>query len=432
MIAFPLLQRGENGDCPLAAEGLSPFSSLSPLPGCTISVLAPAEVSRQPWLFGQWERLLDASENLYVMYQSPAWWEHLMATSDHRGENGDCPLAAGGLSPFSPLRLAVAEAGSGRLAGIAPLQLGQFELTFAAKTRTVFRCSLPVVRVLGGQPLLPPSEEVYARFVDSLCRSFPQAAGIYFKSVPENSFCADYLRSLGERQRKFLVYRPDGVRQFHGIKLPAAFDEYLQKFDRKKRYNLKRQERLLRERGNGHLELLRIATAEQAAGFVAAAAAIERHAWQGRSIGPRITDDAVTRKRLADAADCGLLRCYLLRSGPDDCAYVLGYQSHGVFHYADIGFDDRLASFSPGAVLLYLLIADLTEHRPPRTVNLGIGDSGYKEQFGNLHCLESSVLLLRASPANRLRVAAHSALRHVARQAKSLLRRREGEMKNAK
>ena len=145
-------------------------------------------------------------------------------------------------------------------------------------------------------------------------------------------------------------------------------------------------------------------------------------------MGPRVADNEAARSRLADLAARGLLRSYLLRCGDDYCAYVLGYQSCGVFHYADIAFDERFASFSPGAVLLYLLIANLIEHRPPTAstrcpeVNFGIGDSGYKEQFGNWHSRESSVLLLRRTAANRLRVAAHRFLKTLGRRAKSLLR----------
>lgn len=353
----------------------------------------------------QWQALVEGSDNLYRMYQSPQWWEHLVATH-----------------PADDLRLFVATSANDEVVGISPVQFQALQLSFQLKSRSLLRLSVPAVTVLGGRPLLPERDDFYDRYIASLLNSFPQCEAIYLKSVPQETHCWSYFSSGGNANGKVLVYSPEGTRPFHGIRLPSTFEQYLSKFSRKKRYNLKRQERLLAEHGKGMLELIRIDSPQQVATFSAAAAAIEMHAWQVQRTSARIVDNDETRATLTDLAERGLLRSYLLRCGRDFCAYVLGYQYHDVFHYADIAFDDRLAKFSPGAVLLYLLIADLIEHRPVVDVNLGAGHSAYKQQCGTWHSRDREIFLLRNTLLNRSRVAAHATYRSAIERTKTVLR----------
>ena len=89
--------------------------------------------------------------------------------------------------------------------------------------------------------------------------------------------------------------------------------------------------------------------------------------------------------------------------------------------HPEIGYDARLARFSPGAVLLFLLVEDLTLHRRPRVVNFGIGDAHYKREFGTVELSDASIFLLRRTVANRLRVAVHRGLIALRTRAKGAL-----------
>src|SRR5262249_35831919 len=93
----------------------------------------------------------------------------------------------------------------------------------------------------------------------------------------------------------------------------------------------------------------------------------------------------------------------------------------GIYHYAEIAHDRAFERFSPGTVLLYLLIEDLIRHNPPRRVNFGISDARYKREFGNAFTRDASVLLLRRSLANTLRVRSHSSFRSCLRAGKERL-----------
>jgi CelD/BcsL family acetyltransferase involved in cellulose biosynthesis len=340
-----------------------------------------------------WHALLRNCGNLYALYQSPEWFDHLRRTE---GEGR--------------LRLRVARAAAGRVAGVVPLQLGTYDLAYEVKGRTLYTCRLPAAHVLGSLPLLPPDAHLHDELFLSLGGEAAGCEAVYLHSVPTDSFLWGHLQhSVGLREHYF-CYLPGGVRPFHALELPGTYEAYLEKFPSKKRYNLKRQERLLRQHGGGRLDLQRVACVEQVPAFVAAVAQVARNSGRADALA-LVEDEARFGGKLADLAQRGLLRSYLLRCGGRACAFVLGYQYRDTYHYANVAYDQALKDFSPGTALLCLLIEDLIGHRPPRRVNFGIGHAHYKQEFGNVHTEDASVLLLRRTTVNRLRRDSHAAFR---------------------
>ena len=198
----------------------------------------------------------------------------------------------------------------------------------------------------------------------------------------------------------------------------------LSRFSHKKRYNLNRQVRLLREHCSGNMKLLRVESPQQVDDFVRAARAVSGRSWQFKHNVPQNIDAETKVRELTDLAQRGILRSYLLMCGDRPSAFVIGYQYRGVYHYSDVAYHEDLARFSPGSVLLYLLIEDLIEHHRPVHVNLGVGDADYKSQFANHQANYISLLLLRKNPLNRLLITAHRAYRRVGTGLKSILRGR--------
>jgi CelD/BcsL family acetyltransferase involved in cellulose biosynthesis len=205
--------------------------------------------------------------------------------------------------------------------------------------------------------------------------------------------------------------------------MPATFEQYLQQnFKAKTRYNLRRQVRRLREHGRGALELVRIENGAQVPEFLDAAVpltAADHERYRGRFF--RLQNDAVEQEKLYAAAGNGILRSYLLRCGGQVVAYVKGFQQYETFYYHQIGFDERLAPYSPGIVMMYLMLEDLFVHGAPRRVNLYWGDSAYKQQFGNQRERMGRLVLLRNTLANRALVGSHATLRYFLSKAKNAL-----------
>ena len=342
-----------------------------------------------------WERLDARNTHVYAMYQSLRWWEHLQATGQG-----------------SSSRLAIVRDENSRLVGVVPIRIGDYPLEFAAGRRFGLQLPVRTAFILGGEPSIPPGSALRDQLFRSIWDQMPEVEAIYLKGIPAAGQC---WKDLRRGCSQAIVYAERGIRDLYTLTLPPTFEEYLAKFRQKKRYNLRRQVKLLRDAGGGALELSRVESVADISRFLRNAQCAAQHSWQ-HGLLPKDKDAWDQPARVEDLARRGFLRSYLLSAGGTPCAYVNGYQLQGVFHYADVGYDERFAAHSPGSVLLLLLIEDLIAHRSPRVMNFGIGDSQYKRQFATDRLREASVLLLKRTLANRVRYAAHRACRGLVRQ----------------
>jgi hypothetical protein len=323
--------------------------------------------------------------------------------------------------------LAVAKSDKGRVIGVAPLVCGHYPFRYEIKGRILKHSSLPSLFIYGGAPLLPERRDLYDDFFATIENAFPEVSCICFFSVLKDTFCWRYLQESAYLQQRFFLYLPSGIRSYHAIALPATFAQYLQKFNSKKRYNLGRQIKLL-ERAAGPVELQTIQSREQLPAFFEMATHVARQSWKFARRGETFDSSF---EILADLADRGILRSYLLRAGNKPCAYVLGYQYRDVYYYSEVGYDQDMAALSPGTGLLYLLIKDLIEHTALRRLNFDFGEAAYKREFSNVRGEDATILLMRKTLPNRMRCAIHGAFNSAVQNLKSwLARRRERRLQS--
>src|SRR5262249_16523645 len=252
--------------------------------GCpTVAFAASRDFERTPEILQGWNQLLEATENLYALYCSPPWFDHLLSGGDEH------------------LFLAVARNEGEALVGIAPVRVGPYDLKFDVKGYTLGKTSIRAATLLGSQPLLPPDAGLHDQLFTTLARALPACEGIYLHSVPTASYCWDYLQTSPTIRGQFLLYLAEGGRPFHALVLPPTFEEYLAKFKPKKRYNLKRQVRLLRDHGGG-LQMLRIETPDQVPEFLEAATTVVRQSGRHKGIGTKIETSPRCQRGLADLA----------------------------------------------------------------------------------------------------------------------------------
>jgi CelD/BcsL family acetyltransferase involved in cellulose biosynthesis len=354
----------------------------------------------------QWQALTAASDNLYAQYQSPDWFDHLAA----------CRIGA------LPTPLVVHDDQS-RLVGVVPFEVRNLPLAFSAKGFVFGRFALRAVVLMGGPPLAQPRAELHDRIYETLAERNPSADCLYLHSVRVGSFAWHHLQNSPRIQERFIPYLPRGVVPFHSLLLPETVEQYLQQqFRAKKRYNLNRQLRLLREHF-GEVRCERIDTREKVPMLRDAAALVLPEAWQRSLMNPELYEVLASEERLLDLAGRGLLRSYVLLCGGTPRALVLGYQHNGIYHYAEIAYGQSAAHLSPGNSLLFLLIQDLIEHDRPRCLNLGIGHAEYKRIFGNVHGEDATVILFRRTAMNRVRRFTHRAFTSAIRALKA--RRRQ-------
>lgn len=302
----------------------------------------------------EWGELLAHSDSPNDLFRSPEWFENKLATKPQE-------------------RVVLQQSDT----GLALLLIGQQTLRPKIRLRTA--------QVLGAEPLGEMCDffkSVFARFpIDAVTmRLLPTASPFFHEATTEMSH-------VHERMR------------LHLLKLPPTFEEYLARFSSKHRKNLTRTMRLLTDH-----RLQSIDSAADVSEFLRVGASIARVSWQSQVVDYLIKDNAGWLAHLSDLAERRLLRSYLLWCGERPCAYVLGFQYRGYFHYSFIGHDPEFDRLSPGTVMLLRIIEDLIAHNSPTWMNFGEGDALYKERFGSDAIEVANVTVFRPTVTNWLRL----------------------------
>jgi CelD/BcsL family acetyltransferase involved in cellulose biosynthesis len=133
------------------------------------------------------------------------------------------------------------------------------------------------------------------------------------------------------------------------------------------------------------------------------------NSWKEEVGGPGLSGTVPEAEALR-LAETGLARGYVLFHEQKPVAYALCRGNHEQFTYTHVGYDQKYAKWSPGTVLLYLLLERLfAEHRHER-LDLGEGTQGYKSFFST-HCIRCvRVVCFRRTLRNFAIVGAHYAL----------------------
>ena len=196
---------------------------------------------------------------------------------------------------------------------------------------------------------------------------------------PKDDFLFPYLASDRRLPRHGLhimntVYEP------RHIDIKGTYDGYLKsQFTYETRYNLRRKRRLLE--ASAPTTLRRYTSGDNVEEFLREAERIAVKTYQRRQGLATIAHNPEMRRRLEFQAERGWLRSYLLFSGDHPCAYCYGTLYRRTFSYAIIGYDPGFRRFSPGSVLLCMILEDLFGTGVAQDLDFGITSADYKELF---------------------------------------------------
>jgi len=179
-------------------------------------------------------------------------------------------------------------------------------------------------------------------------------------------------------ERNRICYAPYRGRRYFVDLSHGSFDEYLAKFSHKTRGNLKRQVRVLAD--GGPAEFCSFESPEGILEFRDHAVGISRWTYQ-RKIGVGFPETEEFRAKLLDEAAKGLVRGFLLMRKDRAVAYALCRIDSEIITYVITGYDPTLARYSPGTVLLFLILERLFAERRLRVFDFGGQESGYKALF---------------------------------------------------
>ncbi|MCX6922468.1 MAG: GNAT family N-acetyltransferase [Verrucomicrobia bacterium] len=353
-----------------------------------------------------WSNLLRTLDHVNGIYGSPLWLAH---------------LADGGANKAGAL---LARDHRGSFAGIVPFCRRQSILRFDIAGRLLASKSLRILELLGSIPMLPENFEIHDEALRQIFSAWPECDAIYMDALPADSYFWQFLNDPCRKSDFFYVHVVSGPRPWHLINLAPSYDLYLKSMSSKARANLCREVKRFKEAASGTIQMCRVTARDQVAWFLECAARIAAQSWQRRILGHSLRCDATTLNSFQNLADLGLLRSYLLQLGEAPCSFVIGYQYQSVYHYVEIAFDEGYSQYSPGKVHLSLILEDLHQHAPPKTLNFGVGDAAYKRRFGNCEKRDVSCLLMRPRIRNVLVTKGHSIFTATVAATKRIIGRR--------
>jgi CelD/BcsL family acetyltransferase involved in cellulose biosynthesis len=233
--------------------------------------------------------------------------------------------------------------------------------------------------------------------------AFP--AGIEAAVVPAQPIATDPPR---------LTILPDIVRYTtaatnrYFVDLRSTFPEYMKKFSAKPRYNLSRTVRKFAEFSGGALNCRQFLSREME-DFHAFADEISRHSWKEEVGGPGFAG-TVRKAEILSLADEGSARGFVLFYGERPIAYVfcIAHDEHLI--YKHVGYHQAFAKWSPGTVLLYLILERLFAEQEYEFLDLGEGTLWYKSFFSTHYIRCARVIYFRRSLRNLVIISAHAGL----------------------
>lgn len=299
------------------------------------------------------------------------------------------------------------------LAALIPKRVRVVRANYVDQLLSLSGYRLAADRVVGaeGGPALTRFLDEAIELIDS-----GEADCLYFDDLEVDSEMWRALEAL-ERDQRLQRYLPSGAQPHWWIEFPDPPADYWKKFSGKTRNTLRRKLKNLEH------SVVKVTRPDDVPQFLSKASRISQRSWQGQRLGLRVGDTAEELRYHQLLAEHGCLRSYVLDTAAGPVAFLRGIQTGDCYLYDEVGFDSEYAKLSPGTILLYHALEDLTARDCPRRLDFGVGDAQHKQQFGN-HRTESGPVV---AVARRLRPRATllvEQLRRGAEQhARALLRR---------
>ena len=277
----------------------------------------------------------------------------------------------------------------GACAGVLPLIVRPWRLSFSFAGREWGGAVLPAAKVCGGDLLGDLTPADMALGWTAIGERYPGVTALWFDHVDGSERLAALRESAGRGGTFFphLLFR---AAPHYRYRLDAASGGRVLPRSRKSLNRLRTKERALARELGQPLQLAELRQPPDWQPYEQRIEALMNRTWQARHLGHTL--------RMADqiaVAARGWMRSFVLTAGDRVVAFVLCYQGMGTLFYEQLGYDETLGKFSPGTILLHRVLEYLPDRDPPAFVDFGEGEADYKQFFANDTIQVSSLLLVR-------------------------------------
>lgn len=333
----------------------------------TYTLALATERAQDPTFCILWQALVAASDSPQKIYQTPAFFKF----AQDAGEPGE------------RLELLTVTRGSdGALVGVVPLRISKQDLNFKFGPLMLHNAKLEMINLLGSIPAAPAGSAMAHALASTMLALFPDAKAVMMPSLPQDSAHWSDLNQIPDAGSSLSRALMGPWRECHRLPLPKRFEQYLDKFSAKKRYNLNRQIRQLTEQA-GPLELERIERPDQVAAMMRSLEVLVPPAHL------KLLSSEASFKALAAKH---LLLCHVLRAGDQVLAAMLGTHASGTLHVHNIFVDKKYLALSVGTSAMHLAIKDLVEMGGLDAIDFGYGSPN--NDFRSSHVRETRAQVL--------------------------------------
>ncbi len=196
------------------------------------------------------------------------------------------------------------------------------------------------------------------------------------------------------RQAAGLVYVTEKHARY-GIDMSGGFQSYMAKFSAKSRSTLKRKLRKFGEISGGTINWRRYRTQAEIAEFRALTVPLSRKTYQHRLFDTGMPEDEGFCALSSLKAANDEVRAFLLFVNDVPVSYLYCHVERGVVSYDHVGYDQRLASLSPGMVLQILALESLFDEARYSHFDFLGGEGEHKKFLATSSQLCANIVVLR-------------------------------------
>jgi CelD/BcsL family acetyltransferase involved in cellulose biosynthesis len=344
------------------------------------NLITDFEESLDSELESTWSNLVRSYGSDFAVFQSAEWFRILLKD---RAEK---------------LAIAVGRDHSGRIVSVCPLELTEIDHSVYSFGRCLLKFKMPVASVLGGKPLGDEGGGDGIRSLRVLIQSQWKCVQALRMSIDTaDSSLAESFKDMIARRTSLSLFATPSL-PFHKLKLEGSFQEHMKRHSSKRRYNSRRELRILEQAlGPSRLIMVRspdeLATATNQVESLRAKASEEDREFCSLVIGHFSSVARLT-------AEAGLQYTALLVSGNRLVAMIWGLRYRNEVHIRSLLTNPSYRSLSSGSVANYLFLQQVMNEKAGE--NIGCVVYGYGDVNSDHHKLNSITvhtdLLIHRSP----------------------------------
>lgn len=192
------------------------------------------------------------------------------------------------------------------------------------------------------------------------------------------------------------------------VELKGSFEEYLQeRFSAKTRHNLTRSVKKFAELSGGTVDFREYRKPAEMQTFHTTARGVSALTYQDRLLHAGLPDSSAFIEGLVEDAGRDNVRGYILYH--ENAAVAFAYcQGRGeCLYYSVVGYDSAYAKWSPGTILLIMILKEAFAEGKYSIVDFGQGESQYKSMFSTANIVCADTYYFRWGVRNAFYVTLH-------------------------